>query len=175
MAATGENSFTNPAGMRSWGSTPTIEESQPEASTSTLTIPIPITVLGEAEAERPKKKKKKGDKGGTGSKANSKRPRGESENASVAPVLSETENKKRKRSASPAPAIAQTNGDAEPSDKQLKKLRKNLGKLESKASSMQLDQFLKQVGEGKKDSIASTDVLKSLKVGFSEGKWVLTV
>ena len=123
-----------------------------------------------------KKKKRKGDKGGTGAKANSKRPREEpmANGNSTAPAASTQEEepvaKKRKRSASPVVETV----SAEISDKTLKRLRKNASKVAEKSPSLSLSDWLKQVGDAKKEQVDAGDVNRAAKVSWEGGKWILS-
>lgn len=123
-----------------------------------------------------KKKKRKGDKGGTGAKANSKRPREEpsANGNSTAPSAPAQEEepvaKKRKRSASPVVETV----SAEISDKTLKRLRKNASKVAEKSPSLSLSDWLKQVGDAKKEQVDAGDVNRAAKVSWEGGKWILS-
>jgi cell growth-regulating nucleolar protein len=149
--------------------------------------------------EKKKKKGKKGDKGGTGSKANSKKSLlegiaaaqaagagaastpSQEETIITAPITSTEEEpsaKKRKRSgsgsASPSgkDTIVTT---ATVSDKTLKRLRKNVSKLDLE-SEVTLSDYLSKVAKGKKDESLDRDqVLAGLKVVKKGDEWVLVV
>lgn len=186
QGATGENSLTPGNGMRSWGSTPVNGSPAPEAEPATIPVAAAATTNGDAEK---KKKKRKGDKGGTGSKANSKRPKDDVDaETQVEPAGADeaSSNKKRKRDPSPAPvpatvpvpvtATAVPSPAAGPSDKTLKRIRKNMSKLDPSSLSLSLGDFIDKVGKGKKDeSLDRADILQGLKVGQVNGKWVLEV
>lgn len=185
----GENTRAPETGMRSWGS-PAVVDDATESFASTPGVSTASAAASTADDK--KKRKKKGDKGGTGAKANSKRPKEGSEApATTAPTATtnvtfttpangatdEPAAKKRKRSdeefASTAVVAATTS--AEISDKTLKRLRKNASKVGEKASSaLTLSDWLKQVGEGKKEQVDSTDVNRAAKVSFEDGKWVIS-
>lgn len=158
--------------------TPTADYGVGASSSSAASAPVNAYVNGAGEGEK-KKRKKKGDKGGTGSKANSKRPKEEGKEGAVpvdvatADVVDgEPAAKKRKRSTSPvevAPAVP-----AEISDKTLKRLRKNATKVAEKSQSLSLGDWLKQVGDAKKEQVDAGDVNRAAKVSWENGKWVLT-
>lgn len=185
IGATGENRLTPGNGMRSWGSTPVNGSPAPEAAAAAA-APVPevaASTLVVEDGEKKKKKKKKGDKGGTGSKANSKRPKSEAgdETTVITTPAEQPSQKKRKRDpspvtvtvTSPAPAPAAT-PESQPSEKTIKRLRKNMTKLD--AGGMSLAAWLEKVGRGKKDEVIDREhVLKGLKVGQVDGKWVLEV
>lgn len=181
--------------MRSWGSTPVNGSPAPEFQQAPV-VPVSNGTAVVDDGEKKKKKKKKGDKGGTGSKANSsaKKPNGDAPSTSAAPTVittpvEEPSQKKRKRDPSPAPAPAPaaaaaatttntTTPSGQPSEKILKRLRKNISKLDSDSSPTpaSLGEWLDKVGKGKKDeSMSREEVLASLKVGQVDGKWVLEV
>ena len=195
---TGENKVAPPGGMRSWGSTPLggspVPEAQAQAPTVLTTPAVPIAVTnGNMNGGEKKKKGKKGDKGGTGSNAGKKAPHNQalassnansnSETVIVAPgpptTTTTTEDgegasKKRKRDESAIPTTT-TTGSSEPSEKVLKRLRKNVSKLEG-SETISLQEYLGRVGKGKKDEVIDRDtLLAGLKVGLEGGKWVLSV
>jgi len=180
---TGENKVAPQGGMRSWGSTPLggspVPESTTPAAFSTPAVPVHAT-NGNGEK---KKKGKKGDKGGTGSNAGKKAPHNaalaSAETVIVAPAPPTTTNddsepsKKRKRDDSAIPTTTTT----EVSEKIMKRLRKNVSKLESTdKETISLSEYLGLVGKGKKDEVIDREsVLAGLKVGLEGGKWVLSV
>jgi cell growth-regulating nucleolar protein len=173
--------------MRSWGS-PAVVDDATEPFSSTPGVPATASApsVNGSTADDKKKRKKKGDKGGTGSKANSKRPKEESGagesttdvtiTTPVDATSGEPAAKKRKRTEEPASISASvTATSAELSDKTLKRLRKNASKVGEKASSaLSLSEWLKQVGEGKKEQVDLNDVNRAAKVSFENGKWVLS-
>jgi len=183
---TGENKVAPQGGMRSWGSTPLGGSPVPESASTpaTFTPAIPVTANGMNGGEK-KKKGKKGDKGGTGSKAGVKATHnqilgsnGKAETGNTATVQSTHEDndepsKKRKRDDSAIPTASTT----EVSEKIMKRLRKNVSKLESTdKETISLSEYLGLVGKGKKDEVIDRDtVLAGLKVGLEGGKWVLSV
>jgi cell growth-regulating nucleolar protein len=147
--------------------------------------------------EKKKKKGKKGDKGGTGSKANSKKSLLEGIAAAqaagagaastpsqedtiiTAPATSTEEEpsaKKRKRSVSPSASGKDTIvTTATVSDKTLKRLRKNVSKLDLE-SEVTLSDYLSKVAKGKKDESLDRDqVLAGLKVVKKGDEWVLVI
>lgn len=201
---TGENRVAPSGGMRSWGSTPLGGSPVPESTTPTSFTPVvPVTATnGNVNGGEKKKKGKKGDKGGTGSNAGKKAPHNQAlanaETVIVAPApptTSTTEegaSKKRKRDDDAVPATTTTstaastagNGNGNgietstPSEKTLKRLRKNVSKLESTegGETISLSEYLGRVGKGKKDEVIDRDtLLAGLKVGWEGGKWVLSV
>lgn len=202
---TGENRVAPPSGMRSWGSTPLGGSPAPEsASAPAASVPVQVNGNANANGAEKKKKGKKGDKGGTGSKAGIKSTHnqilangGGGETKLVAPAPpapapattngDEPSGKKRKRDieseSAPAPAPTTqivsptTTTSTGPSEKTLKRLRKNLSKLDSSdKETITLSEYLGRVGKGKKDeSIDREEVLAGLKVGLEGGKWVLSV
>ena len=181
---TGENKVAPQGGMRSWGSTPLGGSPAPESASTpaTFTPAIPVAANGMNGGEK-KKKGKKGDKGGTGSKAGVKATHNQilanAETVIVAPAPPTTVNedsepsKKRKRDDSAIPTASTT----EVSEKIMKRLRKNVSKLESTdKETISLSEYLGLVGKGKKDAVIDRDtVLAGLKVGLEGGKWVLSV
>jgi len=202
---TGENKVAPQGGMRSWGSTPLGGSPVPESTTPAAFTPVVPVNATNGNGEK-KKKGKKGDKGGTGSKAgvkathnqilgsNGKAETGNTatekaphnaalanaETVIVAPAPPTTTNedsepsKKRKRYDS---AIPTTTTTAEVSEKIMKRLRKNVSKLESTdKETISLSEYLGLVGKGKKDEVIDREsVLAGLKVGLEGGKWVLSV
>jgi hypothetical protein len=185
-----------PGGMRSWGSTPLGGSPAPE-STPTSFAAVPVTVTNgyvNANGNGAAEKKKKGKKGDTGSNAGKKAPHNaalaSAETVIVAPAppqLTTTETngeeppKKRKRDDSVVPTTTATNGSSTstsaPSEKIMKRLRKNVSKLESgDKETISLQEYLGRVGKGKKDEVIDRDtLLAGLKVGMEGGKWVLSV
>jgi len=188
----GENTRAPETGMRSWGSPAVIDDStDPSSSAPTAPASAPTVSVNGSVSDDKKKRKKKGDKGGTGSKANSKRPKDESDASATATTAGTTDvtmttpvngasdepaAKKRKRSEEPATtAVVAAATSAEISDKTLKRLRKNASKVGEKAASpLALSEWLKQVGEGKKEQVDLSDVNRAAKVSFEDGKWVLS-
>jgi cell growth-regulating nucleolar protein len=186
--------------MRSWGSTPLGGSPAPEGTSTpaSFTPVVPVTAVngnGNVNGGEKKKKGKKGDKGGTGSNAGKKAPHNQAlanaETVIVAPGPPTTEEgatKKRKRDDSVIPTTTPTaastavNGvetsTPTPSEKTLKRLRKNVSKLESTegGETISLSEYLGRVGKGKKDEVIDRDtLLAGLKVGWEGGKWVLSV
>jgi cell growth-regulating nucleolar protein len=183
-------------GMRSWGSTPVNGSPVPESSVPAA-FSATVNGSGAGEGEKKKKKKaKKGDKGGTGSKANSAsksksesgdaevEPAPKAETVIVAPGPPATTNgeeepsaKKRKRDSEPSAPAVNGNGNGEgPSEKTLKRLRKNVSKLDSEAVPTTLSEFIGKVGKGKKDEvIGREEIMLGIKVVKVDGKWVLEV
>ena len=100
--------------------------------------------------------------------------------SSAAPVASaEPESKKRKRTEA-SPVVAETSTQAaqtELSDKTIKRLRKNLSKLDAEQSARPLNEVLGLLGKGKKDqpALSADEVLRAVKVATVDGKVVLTV
>jgi cell growth-regulating nucleolar protein len=200
---TGENRVAPPTGMRSWGSTPLGGSPVPESSSASVSAPVavPVHANGNVNGNGPEKKKKgkKGDKGGTGSKAGIKASHniglanaGETVLVAPAPPVpapaastngdgDEPSIKKRKRDSESAAPVTQITSPATttsaPSEKTLKRLRKNLSKLDSADNqSISLSEYIGRIGKGKKDeTIDREQVLAGLKVGLEGGKWVLSV
>jgi cell growth-regulating nucleolar protein len=146
--------------MRSWGSPVVTEDS----------LPVNIAEAVEEVGKKKKKKSKKGDKGGTGSKAGVNNGRAKSE-GEVEVEMEEPEKKKRKRDESAVesatPVVA--------SEKTLKRLKKNMSKLEKGGEvELVLADWLSKAGKGKEGDIDTAEVLKGLKVSLSDGKWILT-
>ena len=151
----------------------------------------PVDGDRDADSEKKKKKRKNGDKGGTGSKANSSNRSRDGaegdEGAESAPLrvaispaaelADGPKTKKRKRGKSPDVAV-QVNGavaDSPLPDKTLKRLRKNMTKLEKSASEVSLRDWLELAGKGKEKVIQSDTVLRGVKVSFANGGWFLSV
>lgn len=192
----GENKLARQGGMRSWGSRPATEEAEEKAvmkggglEESTGTLNGTVEVAGGEK----KKRKRKGDKGGTGVKANSKRSKGdengeEPQSATTEPLLStgtgdEPKRKKRKREGvdhpiengdSPIHGRPATNGHAQPtSDKLLKRLRKSMSKLEKEPGHSSLAQWVEKVSKSKDQVSDTAEVLRGLRISFTDGRWVL--
>ena len=182
--------------MRSWGSNAVHEpnEGLGQAVNGSVAEAPGDQVDGDRVADTDKKKKKKrknGDKGGTGSKANSTaKSRDGADGDGVAEsappqvtMFTSTDPadgpkiKKRKRGESPAANI-QINGvvkDTPLPDKTLKRLRKNVTKLEKSAGEVSLRDWLELAGKGKEKVIQSDAVLRGVKVSFANGGWLLSV
>lgn len=150
--------------MRSWGS-PVVTESAPPSPSMPAASVVEASSSTHIDNEKTTKKKRKGDKGGTGAKANSKRPK---EDVNSLAVEAEPAAKKRKRSSSPAATMTEI------SDKTVKRLRKSASKVAEKSLSLSLGDWLKQVGEGKKEQLDASEVNRAAKVNYEGGKWVLS-
>ncbi|ORY23051.1 hypothetical protein BCR39DRAFT_550169 [Naematelia encephala] len=178
FGGTAENTFAPRDGMRSWGSpaasaisTP-VEEKQVEAVINGASQPVVIssTTITNGVQDKKKAKKRRGDKGGTGAKANSKSL--ETQTSEDTPPSEEHTQKKRKRDTSEPPVESTTT----PSEKTLKRLKKNLAKLE-KSPAVPLDEWLQRLGKGKKEdkAVDLAEILKSVKVVASDGKFELSL
>jgi len=194
-----ENTLGRQGGMRSWGSpavTETngeIQETQPNGHGNGHVSEAGTAMNGHVQGGE-KRKKRKGDRGGTGTKANSKRPKSEADgDAAPTEIASsarprtdatiEPKTKKRKRETSsgnqpdlPRDGIQKpVNGDSPAlSDETLKRLRKSMSKLEKVTGDTNLQAWLELVVcTSKKETLESAEVMRSLKVLFQDGKWVL--
>lgn len=178
----GENKLARQGGMRSWGSPAVTETPNGDSNTNSHGLEVERTGNG-GEVEEGKKKKRKGDKGGTGKKANSKRPRSEVDDheaitSHLTTTPDETKSKKRKRDSTLA---APTNGESAAtngmitvlSEKSLKRIRKNMSKLEKSSDEKSLKEWLEELCKGKEEAFTPAEAMSSLKVDFTSGKWTI--
>lgn len=116
-----------------------------------------------------KKKRRKGDKGGTGSKANSKRARSEISEAQPEDVNSASQASKVGAENS-EPVAKKVKREKSGQDKTLKRIKKNMSKLEGELA---LSVWLEKLGKGKQGAMDTGTILEKLKVKLVDGTWQL--
>ncbi|RXK39520.1 hypothetical protein M231_03189 [Tremella mesenterica] len=183
--------------MRSWGSPAVSEPIINTSNEEDKGVVLPSTVSVGMEVSEKKKRKNKGDKGGAGSKAHSKNPKSFNDETThvtssadlndisiVPPVEGGTnteeqrpQSKKRKRQSEELQnqPVINTTPISSDDDKTVKRIRKNITKLsEKQKGTIALGDWLDEVAQSKGKTLELKQVLKTLQVMWTDGKWILT-